>query len=187
MDDKAAADLVEANALWPGLSEELFAETYDQLRSIASRRLNDRRSSTVNTTLVVHEAWLKLSANGNRRFNSHAHYLATASRAMRQFLVDHLRAKLAAKRGSGLAHIDIEDADIAVSPLELGVLDIDAGLEKLGEHSPHLVRVVECRFFAGLTVGEAAEALDRSPRTIERDWAKARIYLSEYLRASTKD
>lgn len=164
------------------LTEELLAETYDLLRRIASRQLNCRApSATLNTTLIVHEAWMKLSHDGTRRFADQEHYLATASRAMRQILVDHARRKLAEKRGAGATHVSIDDHQIAEPDVEAQIVDIDAALLKLAEKSPELEKIVECRFFAGLTVSETARVLGRSVRTVERDWARARTYLAEYL------
>jgi RNA polymerase sigma factor (TIGR02999 family) len=165
-----------------GLSEELLAETYDVLRRIASRQLGRQRpSATLNTTMIVHEAWLKLSNDSSRRFADESHYLATASRAMRQVLVDHARRKLAEKRGSGAEHVNIDDYQIAGSAAETQILDIEAALGALAKKAPDLERIVECRFFAGLTVEETANALGRSVRTVERDWARARAYLAESL------
>lgn len=165
-----------------GLSEELLAETYDVLRRIASRQLGRQRpSATLNTTMIVHEAWLKLSNDSSRRFADESHYLATASRAMRQVLVDHARRKLAEKRGSGAEHVNIDDYQIAGSAAETQILDIEAALTTLAMKAPDLERIVECRFFAGLTVEETANALGRSVRTVERDWARARAYLAESL------
>ncbi|WP_139792198.1 ECF-type sigma factor [Henriciella litoralis] len=166
------------------LSDELLAETYDLLRRIASRQLAGRRkSATLNTTLIVHEAWLKLSHDKDRRFNDEDHYLATASRAMRQVLVDHSRRKLAEKRGGGAVHIDLDEYTAAAPTAESEIVNLDAALQDLARLDPDLERIVECRFFAGLTVNETARILGRSVRTIERDWVRARTYLAEYLDA----
>jgi len=164
------------------LTDELLAETYDFLRRIASRQLKGRPpSATLNTTLIVHEAWMKLSHDGARRFVDQDHYLATASRAMRQILVDHARRKLAEKRGAGATHVSIEDHQIPEPGVEAQIVDIEAALLKLAENSPELEKIVECRFFAGLTVSETARVLGRSVRSVERDWARARTYLVEFL------
>ncbi|WP_051617990.1 ECF-type sigma factor [Hyphomonas johnsonii] len=168
------------------LSEELLAETYDVLRRIASRQLGRQRpSATLNTTMIVHEAWLKLSTDSGRRFADRNHYLATASRAMRQVLVDHARRKLAEKRGAGAEHVNIDDYQIPGSTAETQILDVDAALAALARKAPDLERIVECRFFAGFTVEETAHALGRSVRTVERDWARARTYLAEFLDSQT--
>lgn len=165
-----------------GLSEELLAETYDVLRRIASRQMDRQRpSATLNTTMIVHEAWLKLSHDSERRFADQDHYFATASRAMRQVLVDHARRKLAEKRSAGAAHVNIDDHPVPDRTPENQLVDIDTALAALAEKAPELERIVECRFFAGLTVDETARALGRSVRTVERDWARARAYLADYL------
>ncbi|MEZ5938683.1 MAG: ECF-type sigma factor [Hyphomonadaceae bacterium] len=186
--EDAAASAPQGREL--GLSDELLAETYDTLRRIASRQLRKRRpSATLNTTLIVHEAWVKLSHDGDRRFADQDHYLATASRAMRQVLIDHARRKLAEKRGAGAEHVNIDDhpvADAAGDAVgESRLLDIDAALVALARKAPELECIVECRFFTGLTVEETARALGRSVRTVERDWARARAYLYEYLEPDT--
>lgn len=179
-------DSEDGNGHELGLSEELLAETYDVLRRIASRQMNRQRpSATLNTTMIVHEAWLKLSHDSDRRFADQDHYFATASRAMRQVLVDHARRKLADKRGAGAAHVNIDDHQIPDHSSETQLLDIDTALAALAEKAPDLERIVECRFFAGLTVDETARALGRSVRTVERDWARARTYLAEYLGPKT--
>ncbi len=169
------------------LSDELLAETYDLLRAIASRQLRGRPpSATLNTTLIVHEAWMKLASDDARRFADQDHFLATASRAMRQILVDHARRKLSGKRGAGAIHVNIEDQQISGPGPETQLVDIDAALVRLAERSPELERIVECRFFAGLTVNETARVLGRPVRSIERDWARARAYLTDYLKTGSK-
>jgi RNA polymerase sigma factor (TIGR02999 family) len=173
---------LQANGRTLCMSEELLAETYDVLRRIASRQLSrQKKSATLNTTLIVHEAWLKLSRQDNARFRDRDHYLATASRAMRQVLIDHARRKLAGKRGAGAVHLDIDSQSVAAATPEQSLLDIEAAISALGQHAPQLEEVVECRFFAGLTVEETARALGRSVRTIEREWSRARAYLAESL------
>lgn len=169
-------------------SDEMLAETYDLLRSMASKRLNGHaRSATLNTTMIVHEAWLKLSKDGRHSFADQTHYLATASRAMRQILVDHARKKLAEKRGGGTRHIDLDELQISAAAPEPAILEVEDALQALAKHFPNLERVVECRFFAGMTVNETASALNRSPRTIEREWARARVYLAEHLTERPRD
>ncbi|MBD3730061.1 MAG: sigma-70 family RNA polymerase sigma factor [Sphingomonadales bacterium] len=166
----------------PDHADELFAETYDTLRRIASRQLNRQvGTASLNTTLVVHEAWLKLSQSGTRAYADHGHYLATAARAMRQILIDHARRKLAAKRGAGAAHLEIDEERDHAEPIDSRFLALDDALKALAQDAPELEAIVECRFFAGLTVEETATALGRSVRTIERQWARARLYLAEQI------
>lgn len=164
------------------LEAELFAEAYDTLRRIASRQLGAQRTTpSLNTTLIVHEAWLKLSQAKNASYNDLAHYNATAARAMRQILVDHARRKLADKRGGGAAHVELDDNRDAVAAVDSRFVALDDALRALADEAPELVSIVECRFFAGLTVEETADALGRSVRTVERQWARARAYLADQV------
>ncbi|MCA0910596.1 ECF-type sigma factor [Qipengyuania gaetbuli] len=166
----------------PDYESELFAETYDTLRRIASRQLHRQASRpSLNTTLIVHEAWLKLSQSGTAEFTDHDHYLATAARAMRQILIDHARRKLAAKRGGGAVHLELDERREVIGILDARFVALDDALKALAATAPELEGVVECRFFAGLTVEETAAALGRSLRTVERQWARARAYLADEL------
>ena len=172
----------EAESRKLNLSEELIAETYDALRRIASRQLSRQATGpSLNTTMIVHEAWLKLSASEGSSYTDRNHYLATASRAMRQILVDHARRKTAGKRGGGAAHVQLDENLVADTAPSDAILTIDEALAALSDRVPELEAVVECRFFAGLTVEETAQALDRSTRTVERQWTRARIYLAEHF------
>lgn len=163
--------------------DALVPEVYETLRRIAHRHLRQHAPGvTLGTTAVVHEAYLKL-AQGRGRWSERAHFFALASTAMRQLLVDHARRRNADKRGAGIAHVTLIDA-VAIAPENpsLDVLALDSALDTLEAIDPNLVRVVECRFFAGLSVAETAEALDRSTRSVERDWARARAYLYDALK-----
>lgn len=167
-----------------GGRHKLSAETYDLLRAIASRKLRGQRpGATLNTTLVVHEAWMKLSHDENRQFVDEDHFLATASRAMRQILVDHVRRKLAEKRGAGAVHVPIEGQQVAEPDADVQLMDVEAALVRLAQHAPELEQIVECRFFAGYTVNETARILGRPVRSVERDWSRAKTYLAAYLKS----
>ncbi len=171
-----------ANSRQLSLSEELLAETYDALRRIASRQLSRQTSTpSLNTTMIVHEAWLKLSASKGSHYADRNHYLATASRAMRQILVDHARRKLADKRGGGAVHVQMDENLVADTASYDSIVTINEALSLLSVQAAELEPVVECRFFAGLTVEETAQALDRSVRTVERQWTRARAYLVEHF------
>lgn len=172
----------DANRVTASLDNELFAETYDTLRLIASRQLGRQTNTpSLSTTLIVHEAWLKLSQSDARRYFDHSHYLATAARAMRQILIDHARKKLAVKHGSGAVHLELDEGRDHAVEIDGRFLALDDALKALAQHSPELESLVECRFFAGLTVEETACALDLSVRTVERQWVRARTYLAEIL------
>ncbi len=157
---------------------------YAQLRQIAhAHRARWGGNDTVCTTALVHEAYLKLAAS-RLRYDSRAHFLSTASRAMRQVLVTYAEAQCAQKRGGGAARVSLDDLTIAdLSDREAAdVVAIGEALRRLARWDERGARVVECRFFAGLTVDETAEALDLSPATVSRCWQKVRPWLSSELR-----
>jgi RNA polymerase sigma factor (TIGR02999 family) len=158
----------------------LFELVYGDLRKVAHLHLRRHRTGTLSTTAMVNEAYLRL-AGGSATWNDRVHFMAVASRAMRSVLVDHARAKLAAKRGGGARPVDVEEHHAVVEPRIQQILELDRALQRLGELNPRLVQVVELRFFGGLSVPEAANALNVGERTIERDWFKARSFLHQVL------
>jgi len=162
--------------------DRLFTLVYDDLRKVAHLLLRGRRTGTLGTTAIVNEAYLRLAGRGVRPLEDRVHFMAIAARAMRSALVDHARAKLAEKRGGGEAPVGLEDHHGVEPPRIQQILELEQALEQLGELNERLVRVVELRFFGGLSVPEAAEALGVGERTIERDWFKARSFLHRYLR-----
>lgn len=151
---------------------------YEDLRRLARRQLaRERGSRTIQPTTLVHEAYLKLARSAPRA-RDRAHLLAIAAHAMRQVLVDHARERLTAKRGSGWASTTLTDgvSTTTLDPAEF--IALDDALERL---DPRQRQVVECRFFAGLDDGEIADALGVTTRTVRRDWAKARAWLTRWL------
>jgi len=162
--------------------DRLFALVYDDLRHVAHLHLRGRPTGTLGTTAIVNEAYLRLTGSAPRTLNDRVHFMAVASRAMRSVLVDHARARLAAKRGGGESPVPLEEHHAAAAPEAQHVLDLEAALERLGALNERLLRVVEMRFFGGLSVPEAAEALGLGERTVERDWFKARSLLHHWLR-----
>lgn len=157
-------------------SRETFTAVYAALRALAHRHLRKNGGNTLNTTALVHEAWLKL-VRGESDFESRAHFFAVAATAMRQIIVDHARRRHASKRGgharvtsSGLSNVGV-DSNIEE------LLAVDAALTKLEALDARLARVVEWRFFAGLEEAEIARALDVDVRTVRRDWRKARAFI----------
>ena len=156
---------------------------YAQLRQIAhAHRTRWGGNDTVCTTALVHEAYLKL-AQSQVRYDSRAHFFATASRAMRQVLVTYAEAQCAQKRGGGAQTLSLDEtAVVDLSDREVSeVVAIGEALRRLARWDARGARVVECRFFAGLTVDETAEALDLSPATVSRAWQKVRPWLSTEL------
>jgi len=164
--------------------EQLVPLVYDELRMIAHRQLaNQARSGTLSTTALVHEAYLKLVDQSHADWRDRAHFLAVASLAMRHVLVDRAKARSTLKRGGERRRITLDDAHIAVDDQPDALLQLDEAMTRLAELQPRLARVVECRFFGGLTEDEIAEALGVTVRTVQRDWAKARMLLQRDLEA----
>jgi RNA polymerase sigma factor (TIGR02999 family) len=162
--------------------DELVPVVYDELRVIAHRHLSFRDPrGTLQTTGLVHEAYLKLVDQSRAQWNDRAHFFALASRAMRQVLIDRAKARLRQKRGGGATRVSLDVEHIPADDQPEALLQLDEALEKLSEVEPRLARVVECRFFAGLTEDETAEGLGVTPRTMQRDWAKARVLLRRAL------
>jgi RNA polymerase sigma factor (TIGR02999 family) len=162
--------------------DRLFTLVYEDLRRLARHHLRGRPTGTLGTTAIVNEAYLRLAGQTERSLQDRVHFMAVASRAMRYVLADHARAKLADKRGGGAARVEL-DSDLAVEhPRVQEILELEEALTRLGELNERLVRVVELRFFGGLTVPEAAEVLGVKERTVERDWFKARAFLHHHLR-----
>jgi RNA polymerase sigma-70 factor, ECF subfamily len=165
-----------------GAFDDLVALVYQDLRRIARgqrRRLG--ANDSMQTTALVHEAYLKLSDHERAAWAGRGHFMAVAAVAMRQILVDHARHRLRKKRGGGAIQTSLDAAMLAVHVDAEGILAIDQALRALAEHDPRLVKVVECRYFGGLSEQETADALDISLRTAQRDWLKARAWLREAL------
>jgi RNA polymerase sigma factor (TIGR02999 family) len=161
--------------------DALFPIVYAELRSLACRQLRAHRRATLSTTAVVHEAYLKLIGSRVLDAQNRMHFFSIAARAMRQILVDHARLHLARKRGLGAEHVELDHTAIQIEDRAKELVDLDRALGGLQELDERLSRVVEVRFFAGLSVEETAELLDVSPRTIKRDWRRARAYLFSEL------
>jgi RNA polymerase sigma factor (TIGR02999 family) len=160
----------------PGL---VYPLVYEHLRQLAHRQL--RRESaghSLSTTALVHEAYLKLVDQRRSQFNDRAHFFAIAATAMRRILVDHARRHGAAKRGAGARRVPLETVEGMAADERADLLvALDGALVRLSEFDARQARVVELRFFGGLTEEEAAEAIGTSVRTVKRDWAKARSWL----------
>lgn len=162
--------------------ERLVPLLYEQLRVIAHRQLGRRpNGGTLQTTELVHEAYLKVAADASGGTRDHSHFLALASLAMRHVLVDRARARGRVKRGGGHGRITLDEDQIALDDQSDALLELDEALTSLAELEPRLARVVECRFFGGLSEDEIAAALGVTARTVQRDWAKARMLLRRAL------
>lgn len=159
-------------------ADELFALIYQELRSIAHRQLaRQRPSQTVNTTALVHEAYLKIANHNQNTWADKAHFLAVAATAMRHILVDYARRQRAQKRGGQAFHTHLDASSLSNTAVAVEMLDLDAALTQLAAFDPRLSQVVELRFFGGLSDKEIARVLDISRRTVGRDWFKARSFL----------
>lgn len=159
----------------------LFPVVYDELRRVAHRQLLDEATGhTLNTTALVHEVYLRLSTADGINFIDRAHFFGLASRAMRHVLVDCARRFRSARRGHGVTPLSLDERDVPLERAE-EMLGVDEALTRLERHEPRQARVVELRFFAGLTEDEAADVLGVTPRTIRRDWAAAREWLFHEL------
>ena len=159
--------------------ERLVPLMYEDLRRVARRQL-DREGGghTLETTALVHEAYLKLAGGGTLSATSRAHFLAIAARAMRQVLVDYARRRKAAKRGGGVISVTLGDEPTPVDASAEDLLALDEALQQL---DPRQRQVIECRFFGGMEEKDIAAALNVSERTVRRDWVKARAWLYQAL------
>lgn len=161
----------------------LVQALHSELRRLAHR---ERRrlggSDTLQTTALVNEAYLKLFRGG--RWRDRAHFLNVAAMAMRQVLVSYAREGLAQKRGGGAADLPLEAAESVLAESDERIVALDEALTDLEAREPRLARVVECRYFAGYTDGETADALGVTERTVQRDWTKAKALLYEALGSS---
>ncbi|MBX5484544.1 MAG: sigma-70 family RNA polymerase sigma factor [Myxococcaceae bacterium] len=168
----------------PLASNLAFSLIYKQLHAAARRQLQRAASNgvTLTPTALVNEAWLKLSA-ARFEIKDREHYLAIAATAMRQIVVDAARARLSGKRGGGAVHLAIAD-EVGSDAHEVGVLQIDAALQRLEKLEPRLAQVVQYRYFAGLTEEEIARLLGITDRTVRRDWRKARAFLYAEIRGA---
>lgn len=163
--------------------DALFAKVYDELRRIARVVRSGHANETVNTTALVHEAYLHLLPSADLTWQDRTHFFRVAARAMRQVLVHAIRRRNAEKRGGGLHSVTLNE-EVLATPLPLDeVLSLDAALAELETLDPRQVQVVECRYFAGLTVEETAEALGVATATVKRDWRAARAWLTQALRS----
>lgn len=164
---------------------QLFPLVYDELRSIARRRLRaERAGHTLDTSGLVHEAYFKLVQLDRVRWNSRAHFLAIAAQAMRNILVSHARSRKRLKRGGGAPHASLDEAQDLPAEEADRILSLDDSLERLAAVNPRHARLVECRFFGGMTIEETAIALEVSPATVKRDWSLVRHWLGRELAGS---
>ncbi len=174
--------LAELTAGDPEALDRLLPVVYEQLRDIARREMRrERPDHTLNATALVHEAYLKLVELERINWESRAHFFGAAARAMRRILISYARMKKAEKRGAGAEHVSLDDAVVLARDRPDRMLALDEALERLAERDERQARVVECRYFAGMSVEETGTALGISPATVKRDWTLARAWLNREL------
>jgi RNA polymerase sigma factor (TIGR02999 family) len=166
--------------------DDLYRSVYDELRRIAQANMRrEGRGHTLQPTALVNEAYLRLGPMGSN-WENRRHFFGAAAEAMRRILVDHARKRLASKRGAEYERVTLSgsELDMPAAEQDLDVLQIDAALQQLRIESPRLADLVNLRFFAGLSIQDAAQALEISPATAKRDWAFARAWLQQRIGAS---
>ena len=166
--------------------EQLMPLVYDELRRLAKRCISDKHNHTLQSTALVHEAYLRLVGNNCIHWNDRVHFFAVAAQLMRNILVDHARMKHAKKRGGNSLTLTLDD-DIALpQQRDLNLVALDDALNALAALDERQCRIVELRFFAGLSIEETSHALDISPATVKREWETARLWLLREMRVSAQ-
>ena len=164
--------------------DHLMPHVYDELWSLANRYLRQERSNhTLQPTALIHEAFFKLIDQRSVRWQSRGHFFGIAARIMRRILVDHARSRAAAKRPPMASRVSIDDVDVASEKRDVEVLALDDALGRLAALDPRQERIVELRFFAGLTIDQTAAVMNMSPDAVKREWSMARAWLYRALSA----
>jgi RNA polymerase sigma factor (TIGR02999 family) len=166
----------------PWAAEQLLPLVYDELRRLAAQKLaQEKPGQTLQATALVHEAYTRLVGDGGPRWDGRGHFVAAAAEAMRRILIERARKKCSQKRGGGRKRLDIDAADLAITATPDQLLALDEALGKLAREDPAAARLVELRYFAGLAVEEAGQALGISTATAYRHWKYARAWLHSEL------
>ena len=165
-----------------GAADVLLPLVYAELHAMAHRRLTPgARDVTLDTTALVHEAYVRLFDRSRLEWTDRRHFFSVAAIARRQIIVDHARRRGAAKRGGELRRVDLEASNLAVDQQADEIVALNDALSRLSQLDERLGRIVELRFFGGLSVEEVAEVMDMSERTVKRDWRKARALLYQAI------
>jgi len=177
-----AGDVTQLLSLWASgdraALESLMEAVYGELRHLAHAYLRrERPGNTLQSTALVHEAYLRLIDQKSVTWQNRAHFFGIAASMMRRILVDHARSRKASKRGAGISNLTLDDAVAGSGPRDLNLIVLDQALEHLARIDPQQSRIVEFRFFAGLSIEDTAEALNISPATVKREWAIAKAWL----------
>ena len=163
-------------------AEQLFADVYSELRSLAARYLHrERKDHTLQPPALVHEAYLKLVGQRGVDCQGRAHFLAIAAQAMREILVDHARRHHAAKRGGGRHRLTLDDNLVVESSRDVDLLALEDALTKLAKLDPRQAQMIQLRFFGGMSIAEVAEVMGMSKRSVEREWTMVRAWLRREL------
>jgi RNA polymerase sigma factor (TIGR02999 family) len=164
-------------------SEELLPLVYNDLRRMAAARMaNESGGQTLQPTALVHEAWMRIFGDADRRWQNRGHFFGEAAEAMRRILIERARRKSRLKHGSGWVRLDIDGLPLAEATPDDKVLLINEALEQLEAEDPQRAKVVVMKFFGGLTNQEVAKCLDVTERTVERQWAYAKVWLFQNIR-----
>ena len=168
--------------------DKLMPQVYDELHRLANRHLGrDRPGSSLQTTALIHEAYLRLVDQRNPRWQNRAHFFSIAALLMRRILVDHARSRRYAKRGGAAIRVSLAEAGGVAEVRAAEIVALDDALNSLAELDPRKSRVVELRFFGGLSVEETAEVLGVSPNTVIRDWSMAKAWLHREMSRQTEN
>jgi RNA polymerase sigma factor (TIGR02999 family) len=185
-------DITRLLADWNGGNQtaldKLLPLVYEELRRLASHYMRrERTDHMLQTTALVHEAYLRLVNQENARFQTRAHFFAVAAQVMRRILVDYARGRHRAKRGKGAADLNLNDVAVLSDERAEEVIAVNSALDNLTAIDPRKSRVFELRYFGGLSVDEAAEALKVSPATVARDWRMAKAWLRREIGPGAQD
>jgi RNA polymerase sigma factor (TIGR02999 family) len=166
----------------PRAGDELLPLVYDELRKLAAARMaHEAPGQTLQPTALVHEAWLRLAGNESHEWNGRAHFFAAAAEAMRRILIDNARRKQALRHGAGQQRLDFQDLELAAPAPDDQLLAVNDALNKLAAEHPQKVALVKLRYFAGLSLEEAAGVLEISEATAKRWWVYARAWLFDEI------
>ena len=190
MQQKASSEITQRLQEWRGgdrkALDSLLPLVYKELRRLAHFQLrNERPDHTLQSSALVHEAYLRLVGMNAPRWESRTHFFAIAAQLMRQILVDYARRHRAAKRGGSVCKVSLEDALVG-RQTDVDIIALDDALQALARIDERQSRVVELRFFAGLSLGEISEALDVGPATVQRDWTAARAWLHREMSGKSR-
>ena len=170
----------------PVAADQLLVLVYSELRRLAAAKMaREQPGQTLQPTALVHEAWMRLGGDG-QRWENRAHFFGAAAEAMRRILIDRARRKLAARHGGGGEHVDVDEVEIAAPAKDDELLAVHEAVDKLAAHDARKAELVKLRYFAGLSIDEAADVLGISAPTAKRDWTYARAWLFRTIRGAAR-